>query len=806
MVKPLPSEALCNNCDPARFQFASTAELADLTGVIGQRRAVEAVEFGIGIQCEGYNLFCLGPAGVGKHFIVRHQLDKRAASEPLPPDWCYINNFENPQKPHLLRLPPGRGADLRSDLAQLVEELRSAIPSAFESEEYRTRKQVIINDMKELHEKAMELVRQKAGEKNLGLLRTPTGFMFAPVKGDEVMGPEEYDQLPEEQRHELEEAVEDLQEELQTALREAPKWEKESREKLKQLNREVTNYAVGHSIEELRKKYKAFPEVIGHLNAIEQDVIENVEEFLKPPENPLAALMGFSEHKSAKGAPFFRRYQLNLLVEHKANHGAPVIYEDNPTYQNLTGQVEYTSQLGALFTDFNLIRAGALHRANGGYLILDARKLLTQPYAWDGLKRALFSGELRIESLGEMLGILNTITLEPERIPLRVKVILLGDRSLYYLLCQYDPEFVELFKVAADFEEHIDRNDDNTLLYARLIASLARQEKLRDLDRGAVARVMEQSARTAADSEKLSTHSRTLLDLLREANYFAQQNQHEVIQRQDVDAAIQAQIRRQDRIRERYLEQVIRGTVLIDTDAEKSGQVNGLSVVSLGQFSFGHPTRITARVRLGRGEVIDIEREVELGGPIHSKGVLILSSFLGARYAADRPLSLSASLVFEQSYGGVAGDSASSAELYALLSALADAPIKQCYAVTGSVNQHGQVQAIGGVNEKIEGFFDLCKARGLTGSQGVLIPASNVKHLMLRHDVVEAVATGQFRIFPIETIDQGIEVLTGVPAGERDASGNFPESSLNGRVEARLIQMAEKREKFAAPRKDERPT
>jgi lon-related putative ATP-dependent protease len=404
-----------------------------------------------------------------------------------------------------------------------------------------------------------------------------------------------------------------------------------------------------------------------------------------------------------------------------------------------------------------------------------------------------------------MLGILNTITLEPERIPLNVKVVLLGERSLYYLLCQYDPEFVELFKVAADFEEHIDRTGDNTKLYARLIASLARQEKLLDFDRGAVARVIEQSVRHAGDSEKLSTHSRTLLDLLRESDYWARQRQHAVVQCEDVEQAVDSQIRRQDRVRERYQEQVLRGTVLIDTDSEKAGQVNGLSVVSLGQFAFGHPTRITARVRLGRGEVIDIEREVELGGPIHSKGVLILSSYLGARYAPDRPLSLSASLVFEQSYGGVEGDSASSAELYSLLSALAEAPIKQCFAVTGSVNQHGQVQAIGGVNEKIEGFFDLCKARGLTGRQGVLIPASNVKHLMLRRDVVQAVKDGQFRIYPVETIDQGIELLTGIPAGERDSSGKFPADSLNGRVEARLTQLAEKREKFGAQPKEERP-
>jgi lon-related putative ATP-dependent protease len=435
--------------------------------------------------------------------------------------------------------------------------------------------------------------------------------------------------------------------------------------------------------------------------------------------------------------------------------------------------------------------------------MLDVRKLLLQPYAWEGLKRSLLSSEIRIESLGEMLGIVNTASLQPQRIPLGVKVVLLGDRVLYYLLCQYDPEFNELFKVAADFDDRMDRTPENGSLYARLIGTLAKQESLLPFDRTGVARVIERSMRVAGDAEKLSTHTRTLLDLLREADYWAKQNTHRAISAEDVQCAIDAQIRRQDRVRERFQEDIMRGTILIDTDEERVGQVNGLSVVQLGQFAFGHPTRITARVRLGKGEVIDIEREVALGGPIHSKGVLILAGFLGARYAPDRPLSLSASLVFEQSYGGVEGDSASSAELYALLSALADVPLRQSLAVTGSVNQHGQVQAIGGVNEKIEGFFDVCKGRGLTGEQGVLIPDSNVKHLMLRHDVVQAVADGKFRIYPVGTVDQGIEILSGMPAGERDSSGQFPEGSFNRRAEARLIQLAERRQQFGQAAKPE---
>jgi lon-related putative ATP-dependent protease len=429
--------------------------------------------------------------------------------------------------------------------------------------------------------------------------------------------------------------------------------------------------------------------------------------------------------------------------------------------------------MGALLTDFNLIKPGALHKANGGYLILDIRKVLLQPYAWEGLKRAMQAGQIRIESVGQMLSLISTVSLEPEPIPLDVKVALFGDRLLYYLLWHLDPEFGELFKVEADFEEQMDRDGKNQLLYAQLIGTLARKDELRPFDRGAVARAIEHSARMVGDAEKLSTQMRNITDLLREADYWAGETGNGAVTAADVQRAIDAQIYRSDRLQERVQEAILRETILIDTEGEEISQVNGLSVIQLGNFSFGRPTRITARVRLGKGEVVDIEREVELGGPIHSKGVLILSGFLGARYAGERPLSLSASLVFEQSYGGVEGDSASSAELYALLSAIAEVPIKQSMAVTGSVNQHGQVQAIGGVNEKIEGFFDVCKARGLTGEQGVLIPVSNVKHLMLRQDVVKAVDAGQFHIYPVEMVDQGIEILTGVPAGERDEEGEL---------------------------------
>jgi RNA 3'-phosphate cyclase len=789
----LSPELLCHSCDARQFSFETTEELETLSDVVGQPRAVEAVQFGIGIRQPGYNIFALGPEGMGKLTIVRRFLEQKAATEPTPSDWCYVNNFDDPQKPRVLRMPIGRGAELREDVARLIDELRAAIPAAFETEEYRARRQVIESEVKEKQQDAFEQLRSEAEKRGIAVAHTPTGLLLAPLRKNEVMSPEDFQKLPEEEHKRIEEEMAWVKDRLRAVMRELPEWEKTGRDKLKELNREVTMFAVGHLIEAVRKKYAELPEVEHFLGEMQQDVIESVDEFVAPAENPLAALIGAPQPEGKRGAAFLRRYQVNLLVGHDANHGSPVIYEDDPSFPNLVGKVEYMAHLGAVSTDFNLIRGGALHRANGGYLILDARKVLLQPYAWEGLKRCLRAREIQIKSLGQMLGLVSTMSLEPEPIPLQLKVVLIGERLLYYLLCQYDPDFNEFFKVAVDFDERMDRSEESNTLYARLVATLAREEKLSPLDRDAVARVIEHSSRLVGDAEKLSTHRMAVIDLLREADYWARQAGRPVIGAPDVQRAIDSQIYRSDRVRERLQEEIRRGTILIDTAGEKVGQVNGLSVIGLGKFSFGQPSRITARVRLGKGEVVDIEREVELSGPIHSKGVLILSGFLGARYAIDHPLSLSASLVFEQSYGLVEGDSASSAELYALLSALSGAPIRQSLAVTGSVNQHGQVQAIGGVNEKIEGFFDVCGARGLSGDQGVLIPASNVKHLMLRRDVVEAVRAEKFHIYSVETINQGIEILTGVPAGERDAAGKFPPGSINARVEERLVELAEKR-------------
>jgi len=796
-LQPLKPEQLCHMCDGSQFDFETTADLEDLSEIIGQERAVDAIHFGIGIQREGYNLFALGPSGTGKRTTIGQFLDRKAAAESVPSDWCYVNNFDQPHRPRALRLPPGRATGLRSDMEQLVEELLTAIPAAFESEDYRTRRQEAQEEFKERQEKAFGEVQKRAQEQGIALIRTPAGLAFAPLREGEVISPDEFQKLPEEERKRFEEDISALQEQLQETLLQVRQWEREAREKVKELDRQVAMFAAGHLIDELSEKYAELPDVVDYLQAVQQDVVENLDQFREPEEAP--PVMGVPLPRSVTGPPLLRHYQVNVLVDHSQSEGAPVTYESHPTYDNLIGRIEQLAQMGALVTDFNLIKPGALHRANGGYLILDARQLLLQPYAWDGLKRALRSRELRIEPLGQVLSLISTVSLAPEPIPLDVKVVLIGERFLYYSLYQLDPDFAELFKVEADFDEEMLRTPENNLLYARLIGTMVHQEGLHPFDRGAVARVIERSARLAGDAEKLSVHLLSISDLLCEADHWASMAGHDVVTADDVQRAIDAQTHRADRLRERVQDAIQRGTILIDTSGERVGQVNGLSVTGLGNFAFGRPSRISARVRMGKGTVVDIEREVELGGPIHSKGVLILSSFLGARYATEHPLSLSASLVFEQSYGGVEGDSASMAELCALLSALARVPVKQSWAMTGSVNQHGEAQPIGGVNEKVEGFFDVCKARGLTGEQGVIIPVSNVQHLMLRHDVVDAVAAGQFHIYPMHTVDEAIELLTGIPAGERDEEGHFPEGSVNQLADARLIELAEKQRDFASP-------
>lgn len=790
----LSPEQLFNRCDPAGLPGDSTDDLEDLPGLIGQERAIEAVAFGIGIKRQGYNLFALGVSGTGKHSVIADYLRRQAARQPTPDDWCYVNNFTDPQKPNALRLPAGRAAGLRDAMADMVAELKVVLPATFEGDDYRARRDVIEEQFRRQGEQAFSGLKQKAEQQNVTLIRTPSGLALAPMREGEVMKPEEFGRLPQKEQESIKAQVDALQDDLEAVVRRGPEWDRKHREAVRNLGQEVTKFAVGHLIEELRRAYQDLPEVLAYLIEVETDVVENIEDFLPGPRPEQAASP--AENTEAPDDPF-RRYQVNVLVENVPGQGAPIYYEDRPNHQTIVGRMEHITRFGSMVTDFNLLKPGALHKSNGGYLIIDAIKLLVGGPAYESLKRALRSGEIRIESVEQMRSTAEALSLEPEPIPLDVKVVLVGESPLYYQMQSADPDFLELFKVAVDFDDRVERNVHNTALMARLIATSARRERLLPFDRTAIARVIEHASRVVEDSQKLSTHMRSINDLLVEADHFAKQAGAAIVTADHVQQAIDAQIRRMDRIPNRMREEVVRGTYRVETSGSAIGQMNGLSVISLGVFAFGRASRITARVRLGRGEVTDIEREVELGGPIHTKGVLILSGFLGGRFGRDYPLSLAASLVFEQSYGGIDGDSASMAELCTLLSALAEAPIKQGLAMTGSVDQSGRSQAIGGVNEKIEGYFDLCSDRGLTGEQGVIIPATNVKHLMLRGDIVEAVRAKTFQIHAIENVDQAIELLTGVPAGKPGPDGLYPAGTINQRVAARLADFADKAAAFA---------
>ncbi len=800
-LEALGPDYLYTRCDLTQFEFRTTADLSDVAGLMGQDRALDALRFGLAMEKPGYNIFVLGPPGAGKREMVTRFLHGAVGEKAVPGDWAYVNNFASPNKPTLLDTAAGRSAVLRDGVAAVVEDLKGSIPAILESEEYKKRLLAIDAEYAQHQGQALETLRTTAQARDIAVLTTPSGFAFAPAREGEVMKPEVFNALPEEERERLKETIAELERELVHVFQHVPGWEKARREQIRELNREVAENAVGRSIRDLAALFEGNAGVTVWLDLLEADLVDNV------------SLFTMGEHEQAAAASgqvltdVFRRYVVNVIVNNAPGApraltngntqsdfiggGAPIVTEEHPTFTNLIGRVEHISQMGALLTDFSLIRGGALHRANGGYLLIDALRLLREPLAWDGLKRALRTGRVAVEAPGDYMSLISTVSLEPDPVPLDVKVILFGDRQLYYALAGADPEFADLFKVAADFDDQIDRDGESDLLYAEMLGTLCRNDGLYHLTPAAVGRVIEQSARIAQDAEKLSLEIEQIADLVREADLYAREGGGAAIEVTHIQRAIEGRIHRSDRLRERAMELITREVVLVDTEESVVGQINGLSVVSLGQARFGRPMRITARVRMGNGNLVDIEREVELGGPLHSKGVLILSGFLGAHFAAATPLSVSATLVFEQSYGGVDGDSASAAELVSLISALAEMPLRQSFAITGSVNQLGQIQAIGGVNEKIEGFFDICMRRGLTGEQAVLIPYANVKHLMLRNDVVDAVERGVFSIFAVETIEEAVTLMTGTPAGLRDGEGDFPPASVFARVERRLVEFAE---------------
>jgi len=784
-VQPDALRRLCSL--PADFERDGAEPAAPY---IGQQRAIDAIRFGIDMRKDGYNIYVLGPIGSNRHDLVESLVAEQAKARGVPPDWCYVNNFSNPERPQALRFPAGKGREFREDMRDLIGEMQLAIPAAFEGDDYRNQLRAIEEDTKSQVEEQWESLNERAAEEDIGVLQTPTGYVLAPNIDGKVIGDKEFKKLPEEKRTEIEAAIERLSEELQARVEMMPKLRKAHRERVKALNEEVTEHAVSVQLADLKEKYRSMPEVAAYLDDVQANIIRNAEDFQQTEPQALPFLSRDSEQ-------LYSQYEVNLVVDNAGADKAPVVYESNPNYPNIIGRIEHKAEMGALVTDFRLVRSGALLQANGGYLILDTRRVLSRPFVWEALKQALFAKKVRIESPGESLGFVSTATLKPEPIPIDARIILIGERWLYYLLCHYDIEFGSLFKVAADLDDDLERSDDNVEQYARLVLRQAKELELLPLNTAAIQRVIEERARQAEDSERLSMHMSSLDDLIEQADYWARQRGGSEVDAEDVEKALSERRRRFGRLQSRIIDAIKRGTLLIDTSGECIGQVNGLSVTDLGEYRYGHPVRITATTRVGTGDVVDIEREVELGGAIHSKGMMILSSALSARYAPDLPLSLHGSVVFEQSYGGVEGDSASVAELSALLSSLSRLPIRQNIAVTGSVNQLGRVQAVGGVNEKIEGFFDVCRERGLDGSHGVIIPQDNVKHLMLREDVVDAVRRDEFRVFAVRHIDEAITILTGERAGERGEDGNFPAGSVNALVESQLIEYATARKSFA---------
>ncbi len=796
----LKPEQLRYVADPATFGFKSTAELSALAEMIGQDRARRALEFGTEIPGEGYNIFALGMVGTGRSTMVRQLVEKKATAEPPPQDWVYVNNFSNPANPQALSLPPGEGCLLRRDMDELVANLRREIPQAFESEEYERQKARITQQLQEQQSAILTDLEKQAESRGLGLTRTPAGMMLVPTRGGQPLSEKDYQRMPQGARQQLEAAEGEMQQQVAATMHKARQRQKEAQDTLRDLDRQVTSFATGHFVDDLARKYADTPGIGQYLQQVRQDIVDHVEIFRPDSEQagPLAQLLSTSQEAA------FNRYRVNLLVDSCGRGSAPVVYETNPTYYNLIGEVEQQAQFGALVTDFTMIRGGAFHRANGGYLILEARSVLTNPFAWDVLMRVLKDGRIDVEEMGQQLRAFNTTSLQPQPIPADVKVILIGEPWIYYLLYEYDEDFKRLFKVKADFGADVARDQETMAQYAMFVASRVREQGLRPFDPTAVARIVEYGSRLVEDQKKLATRFSEVGDMVSEASYWAGLAGRELVTGEDVQKAIDEKVYRSNRVEERIREMIDRGMIMVDTEGAVAGQVNGLSVSMLGDYEFGRPSRITARTYVGRGNVVAIDRDVAMAGPIHNKGVMILAGYLGGRYAQDLPLNLAASLTFEQSYEGVEGDSASSAELYALLSSLAAAPVSQGLAVTGSVNQRGEVQPVGGATAKIEGFFDVCRLKGLTGDQGVIIPAANVDNLMLRDDVIQAVREGKFHIYQVRSVDEGMELLTGVPAGEK-VDGRYPEGTINARVHARIEELARIYQEFAEAAGEEEP-
>lgn len=771
-IKPLSPEALYKVCENDLLPFITTETLENFTGFFGQERALEAMSFGVGMRRPGYNLFVMGNPHTGRFSFAMENLKSIAKKEKKPSDWCYLNNLQDNRYPLAIELQPGKAAHLRRDHKRLIETIMTELPASFENPSYQRKKSKIERDFNRHYDQAIDAVERRAREHSIALYRDAGSVGFTPVADGQAMDEAMFSQLPEEQRDNFSKNITALEDFLNDSLTELPQWRREAAERMKVLDRETGRQTISPLIQPIKEKYASISGLQEYFNQLESYIVKNSAELIADEKQELDELFG-----------------VNLLVDNSKTKGAAVVFEAHPSYDNLFGRVEYNSDMGAMVTNYQMIRPGALHNANGGYLLIEAEKLLEQPFVYGALKRALKAHEIRIENpVSEYTGV-STITLSPTPIPLHVKIVLIGGRDTFYLLQELDQDFEKMFRVVVDFDEEVPRTPQAIRHYARLLKTLAGEEQLAPLTRAAVARLVEQSSRISGDQEMLSAHIGELVDLLCEADYKRRTLGDDLINDKHVEMALEAQERRTGRLSEKIRESIINETVLINTQGQAVGKTNGLTVLQVGDVSFGTPARITATVHPGNRGIIDIEREVQLGQSIHSKGVLILSGYLGHQYAQDFPLTLSASIALEQSYGYVDGDSASLAEICTLISALTHIPVFQQYALTGSINQYGEVQAIGGVNEKIEGFFKLCQMRGLTGEQGVIIPQANVRNLMLKKEVVQAVKAGQFRVYAVATVDECLEILMGRSAGARKQDGAFTQRSINSQVVKRLKEL-----------------
>ncbi len=792
----LPPGKLKRTVDYTQFEFETTEQVPELTSIVGQERGRAVMKFGLNVNKVGYNIYVAGIAGTGKTTFTNSIIKEFAKREAELYDWCYVYNFEDGQKPKTLQLPVGMGKRLKEDMENLIENLKTDIPRAFNEENYQKEKNAIIRKFQGKSNEVFEKINRIAKESGFLIRQSGSGIITIPVINGTPITEEQYRVLSEEQLKEIEEKSQALQEKILNYTKEIRDIEKETKETLEQLDQKVALTAAGYHFDELKKTYESCQDVIDYLDAVKEDILENIDDFLIDEDegkaNPFQDMF-----VRRRGNDPYIKYKVNLIVDNSETEGAPVITADNPTYYNLIGKVEYENRMGVMSTNFTKIKPGFLHYANGGYIIIQAKDILTQSFAWEGLKRALLNHKLQIENIGEHAGLITTTSLNPDPIPLDVKVILIGNLEIYQLLYHYDEDFRKLFKIKADFDVEMDYNLENMTRLASFIHTHCNEHDLHHFDRKAVAKIVEYSTRLAGHQEKLSTRFNQLVEIIYEADTWAKMEGDDLVSEKHVEKAIKERDYRNNLYEEKIQESIDEGTILIDTEGKKIGQVNGLAVYNLGQYSFGKPARITATTFVGRNGIINIERESNMSGKIHNKGVFILGGYLGQKFAQEHPLALTAHIAFEQSYGGVDGDSASSTELYALLSSLAEVPIDQGIAVTGSINQKGEIQPIGGVNEKIEGFYEVCKSKGLTGEQGVIIPHQNVKNLMLKDEVVEAVKEGKFHIYAIKTVEEGIEILTGIPAGKQDEYGVYEESTVFRKVADKLkrfINLSKKRE------------